>query len=182
MKDCNFKIVGFGGQGIILTSYVLGTAISIHDGNSVSMTQSYGPEARGGTCSSQLVISSSEVNYPLVEKTDILVVLSQEGYDKYFQILNTDGVLFYDLNMVKKEKINKKIKAFSIPATKIAEDLGNKLFANMVMLGFIAAHTDIVKAGSLKKAIKETVSPKYIDIDLKAFDLGYHYAENANKE
>lgn len=182
MKDCNFKIVGFGGQGIILTSYVLGTAISIYDGNSVSMTQSYGPEARGGTCSSQLVISSDEVHYPLVEKTDILVVLSQEGYDKFFQIVNDDGVLFYDSHLVEKERINKKLKSFPIPATKIAEDLGNKLFANMVMLGFVAAHTDIVKEGSLKKAITETVSPKYIDIDLKAFDLGYHYDENANKE
>ncbi|MCK4447761.1 MAG: 2-oxoacid:acceptor oxidoreductase family protein, partial [Candidatus Marinimicrobia bacterium] len=144
MKEQKIKISGFGGQGVILSAYIIGKAASIYDGKNASMTQAYGPEARGGACSSQVVISPKEVDYPLVDEADVLIALSQEGYDKFISILKKDGILLYDSDLVENLKHSSKINSNPLPVTRVAEELGNKIVANVVMMGFFTAVAKMV--------------------------------------
>jgi len=175
MSNLNIKISGFGGQGVILSSYITGKAASIFDGLNASMTQAYGPEARGGACSAQVVISSKEVDYPLVDSADVLIALSQEGYDKFLPILKSNGILCYDEDLVKVLQPHDSITAKKIPATRIAEGLGKKIVANIVMLGFAVAQAKITSFDGMKEAVTESVPAKFLDLNLKAFQTGYDH-------
>lgn len=175
MSHKNIKISGFGGQGVILSSYITGKAASIFDGMNASMTQAYGPEARGGACSAQVVISSDEVDYPLVDSADVLIALSQEGYDKFLSILKPNGILCYDEDLVKVLQSHNGIIAKKIPATRIAEDLGKKIVANIVMLGFAVAQANITSFEGMKEAVSESVPAKFLNLNLEAFKTGYEY-------
>ncbi|MGC9337371.1 MAG: 2-oxoacid:acceptor oxidoreductase family protein [Candidatus Cloacimonadia bacterium] len=182
MSILRVKICGFGGQGIVLSGYIIGKAVSIYDKKNASMTQSYGPEARGGACSSEVVISSDEIDYPLVDTADVLIALSQEGYGKFSPILREGGILLYDSELVSIFQPNKKIIYSSIPATRIAEKLGGKIVANIVMLGFAVAQAKITTPEAMKESIKESVPKKYVDLNLKAFDVGYEYKPKSNQQ
>ena len=175
MPELRVKISGFGGQGIILSSFIVGKAASIFDGKYASMTQAYGPEARGGACSSQVVISEEEVDYPLVDVADVLVAMSQEGYDKFLPILKKNGILLYDSDLVKELQSHEGIVAKAMPATRLAEEMGKKIVANIVMLGFVAAQTSIASYDAMKNAIRESVPAKFADLNMKAFQIGYDY-------
>ena len=136
-------ITGFGGQGIVLAGQVLGTAACLIDRLESTLTQSYGPEARGGACSAQFIISDKLIHYPYVRKADILVCMSQMGYDKYRPLLKDNGILIIDQDMVRTiDSTGGGV--FPIPATRIAEELGRKMMANIVMLGFITSITGTV--------------------------------------
>jgi len=175
MEELRVKISGFGGQGIILSSYIVGKAASIFDGKNASMTQAYGPEARGGACSSQVVISDQEVDYPLVDEANILIAMSQEAYDKFCPILKEGGKLLYDTDLVKKTKETKGIIVKGIPATRLAEEMGKKIVANIVMLGFATAQTDVASYDAMRNAIKESVPDKFTDLNMTAFQKGFDY-------
>jgi 2-oxoglutarate ferredoxin oxidoreductase subunit gamma len=166
------RFAGFGGQGIIRSGIILGRAISIYDNRYATMNQSFGPEARGGACSSQMVISDTKVLYPYVSKTDFLVAMSQEGYAKFIDELKDDGVLIMDADLVKPET-DKKI--YDIPSTRIAEELGNRIIANVVMLGFLTAVTKVVSVEAMKITIPKSVPERFIELNIEAFDRGYHY-------
>ncbi len=108
-----------------------------------TLTQSYGPEARGGACSVQLILSDKPIHYPYVREADILVCMSQTGYDKYRPLLKDNGILIIDQDMVRSIE-NTGGGIFPIPATRIAEELGKKMMANIVMLGFVTSITGAV--------------------------------------
>lgn len=171
---------GFGGQGIIRSGIIIGRAASIYDNKSATMNQSFGPEARGGACSSQLVISEDRVLYPYVIRTDILVALSQEGYEKFVHELKDNGKLLYDEDLVKL-KSTKRIDTYSIPATKFAEELGNRIIANVIMLGFLTSITQVVSKEAMNKALPESVPERYVELNIKAFDKGYKYGIEQKK-
>jgi 2-oxoglutarate ferredoxin oxidoreductase subunit gamma len=175
MKELRVKISGFGGQGIILSSYIVGKAASIYDGKNASMTQAYGPEARGGACSSQVVISDAEVDYPLVDEADVLIAMSQEAYSRFLPILKKGGVLLYDEDLVTDLQPVKGVKIKAIPATRIAEEMGKKIVANIVMLGFATAQGKIASYEAMRAAIRESVPAKFTELNMTAFQTGYDY-------
>ena len=175
MQELRVKISGFGGQGIILSSYIVGKAASIFDGKHASMTQAYGPEARGGACSSQVVISDEEIDYPLVDIANVLIAMSQEAYDKFLPILKKNGILLYDTDLVKELQPHDGIIVKAIPATRLAEEMGKKIVANIVMLGFASVQTKIATYEAMKSAIKESVPAKFTKLNLAAFQIGYDY-------
>lgn len=165
---------GFGGQGIIRSGIILGRAASIYDNMFATMNQSFGPEARGGACSSQIVISKDRILYPYVTRSDVLVAMSQEGYDKFKLEVKDNGKVLYDEDLVELKK-GKKVTYYAIRATKFAEELGNRIIANVVMLGFLIAISKAVSVKAMKKAIPESVPSRFIDLNLKAFEKGYEY-------
>jgi 2-oxoglutarate ferredoxin oxidoreductase subunit gamma len=173
------RITGFGGQGVIRFGYLLGKAASIYDGKQATMTQSFGPEARGSACSSQVVISDDRVLYPYVTVPHIVVAMSQEGYSKHGENIKEGGTLVIDEDLVKPERIKKGVKIFAIPSTRFAEEMGAKIVANIVMFGFFTAVTNLIRAESAKKAIESSFREKLIDLNLKAFDKGYTYGQEA---
>jgi 2-oxoglutarate ferredoxin oxidoreductase subunit gamma len=169
------RFAGYGGQGIIRSGIIAGRAASIHDTKHATMSQSFGPEARGGACSSQLVVRESKVLYPYVTESDVLVAMSQEGYEKFEPELKEDGLLLYDVDLVKLKPKRGNIRLCGIPATRFAEELGRKIVANVVMLGFFTAVTGIVTHESMKKAVPESVPEKAIELNMQAFEKGFQY-------
>jgi len=107
--------------------------------------------------------------------------MSQEAYDKYEPELREDGVLIIDTDLVKPKPVRGKIKLFAVPSTRFAEELGNRIIANLVMLGFFTAVTKIVSPEAMKKALPGLVPGRFLDLNKKAFDKGYEYGEEALK-
>lgn len=171
------RITGFGGQGVIRFGYLLGKAASIYDGKQATMTQSFGPEARGSACSAQVVISDERVLYPYVNVPHVVVAMSQEGFVKHGSNIKERGTLVIDEDLVKPEQVKKGLKVFSIPSTRFAEEMGAKIAANIVMFGFFTAVTDLINMESAKKAIESSFREKLIDLNLKAFDKGYKFGK-----
>lgn len=170
-------ITGFGGQGIIMAGDILGRAAAIYGGKHATMTQNYGPEARGGACSSQVIISDEEILYPYVDDPDILVCMSQEGYTKNIDRLPAEGTLIWDEDLVKVRKTHSSWRTYRVPATRLAEELGNKMMANIVALGFVAAVTDVVDREALRRAILESVPPATREANERAFERGWEYGQ-----
>jgi len=169
------RIAGFGGQGVILSAIVIGKAGCIYAGGYSTMTQSFGPEARGGACSSQVILSDSPVLYPYVTKPDILVVMSQEAYRIFAPQLKEGGTLIIEQDLVRIDELPPGAQVYSVPATRLAEELGKKMVLNIVMVGFFGAVTGLVKPDALRSAIADSVPSAYRELNLKAFDKGYDY-------
>jgi len=167
-------ITGFGGQGIILAGFILGKAAAIGDKMESTMIQSYGPESRGGSCSSQIVISDRLIHYPYVTHPDILVCMSQSGYDKMYGNLKKGGTLIVDQDLARpSHKIDGDF--FSIPATRMAEELGRVMMANIIMIGFLTAVTNIISMVAAQKAVEESVPKGTETMNIKAFTKGSDY-------
>ncbi|MBF0531259.1 MAG: 2-oxoacid:acceptor oxidoreductase family protein [Deltaproteobacteria bacterium] len=175
-KEIEIVITGFGGQGIVLTGNILGRAATLYDHQHATMTQSYGPEARGGSCSAQVVIGQEEILFPYAEKPQVLICLSQAGYDKNQASLIPDGLLIYDTDLVDPGPSASR-NAFHLPATRYAEQIGNKMMANIVLLGFLSAVSEMVTPESLKTAVLESVPPRTRDKNAQAFDRGREYGQ-----
>ncbi len=175
MKTTEIRFSGFGGQGIIRCALISGKALSLYDGKNASMNQSFGPEARGSACSSQLVVSDARVLYPYITTPHVLVSMSQEAYDKYEPELRDGGILIIDTDLVKTKPLRAKIKMYGIPSTRFAEELGNRIIANLVMLGFFTAISKVVTADAMKKALPGLVPDRFLDLNIRAFDKGYEY-------
>ena len=171
------RFVGYGGQGIVRSGIIVVKAASIFDDKYATMNQSFGPEARGGACSSELLISDTKVLYPYVEVADVLVAMSQPGYEKFEPELGDEGMLLIDEDLVTPAKPRGRIKIYSIPATRLSEELGYRIMANVVMLGFFTARTKLVSKDGMEKAISDSVPPGLVDRNLEAFEKGYHYKE-----
>jgi 2-oxoglutarate ferredoxin oxidoreductase subunit gamma len=169
------RIAGFGGQGVILSAIVLGKAASIFQGAYATMTQNFGPEARGGACSAQLIVSDTPVLYPYVARPDIMVVMSQEAYVRFAPELKEGGILIVEQDLVRVGDLNKGVLVYSIPATRIAEELGKRMVLNSVMVGFFTAVTHLLEADAVRKAVADSVPPSFVELNVKAFDRGFEY-------
>jgi len=171
----DIRFTGFGGQGIIKSGTLIGKAASIFDNKFATLTQSFGPEARGGACSAQLVIDVNPILYPYIVNTEIVVTMSQEAYEKFLDDLQPGGILLTDVDLVKPKRLRNDINMFSIPSTRIAENMGNRIFANVVMVGFFSAITKVVDAEAMKKALPGSVPDRFLDLNIEAFDRGYQF-------
>lgn len=176
------RVAGFGGQGIIRAGLMLATAACIYGDKNAVETQSYGPESRGGACKSEVVISDEEIDFPKVSEPNILIVMSQEAYDRYVETLKKGGILLLDSDLVLKQKENPGIQVFEIPATKIAEELGNTIVANVVMLGAFTSITNLVEVEAVKKSILDNIPRKTEKLNLDAFEKGYEYGKSLQEK
>ena len=168
------RISGFGGQGVGLAGMILGKAFALYEDLEAAMTQSYGPEARGGASSANVVVSDEKIDYPFVTSPDVLVILSQEAYSKYRSTTKPDAVLIYDEDLVTP---NEDDKGYSIPATRIAEGLGSRIVTNVVMLGFLTQVTGLAKRESMEAALETSIREKFIPLNKSAFQAGYEFQE-----
>jgi len=175
MSRTEIRVTGYGGQGVILCGYLIGKSASILGGQHATLTQSFGPEARGSACSAQVIVSDEKILYPYIGKPDILISMSKEAYTKFEPNLKSDGLLLIDEDLVKDVVARDKIKLFKIPATRIAEDLGRKIVLNIVMLGFFTAVTKLTDHEAVRKTVETSVPKGTEELNLKAFNSGYEY-------
>lgn len=166
------RLSGFGGQGIGLAGLLLGRAITLYDDLEAVMTQSYGPEARGGASSADVIVSNQPIDYPFVQQPDILVVLSQEAYSKFHHSVKDDAFVLIDEELVSPAEGDH---YYGIPATRVAEELGRRIVTNVVMLGYFSVVTGLVSRKAVESAMKDVLAPKILPLNLKAFAAGYGY-------
>ena len=178
MQLTEIRLAGFGGQGVILSAIVLGKAASIYQNGFATMTQSFGPEARGGACSAQLILSDSPVLYPYVSRPDILVVTSQEAYTRFVPELKEGGILLVEQDLVRVDDLNAGTKVYSVPATRMAEELGKRMVQNSVMVGFFTAVTKLLEPDAVRKSVADSVPSSFRELNLKAFEQGFEYGLN----
>ncbi len=164
------RIAGIGGQGIIQTGAILALA-GMYDIKNVSQASTYGPESRGTPSRTDVIISDSDIDYPYIEKADILIVMAQKAYELYQSDLKESNKLFYDSGKIKVEKADNN--SFAIPASALAiKELNNPLMAGIIMLSFVIKKTGIISFDSLKKAIRESVPEEYVSVNMKAVEIG----------
>ena len=168
------RLSGYGGQGIILAGYIIGQAVSIFDGKNATFIQDYGPEARGGACRADVVISDEPVLYPYIIAPSVLIAMSQEAYNKYYTKNRHDALVIVDEDLVKPGETSSG-ELLTIPATRIAEELGRVMVANVVMLGFFIAVTGIVSIDAMRKSVLASVPKSTEELNMKAIERGYAY-------
>lgn len=165
-------VTGFGGQGIILAGRILGQAAALGDKKESTLVQSYGPESRGGACAAQVIVSDTVIQYPYIKHPDILVCMSQSAYEKYINDLKPQGMLITDRDLVTPAGDRDYL---DIPATRMAEELGRKMMANIIMVGFVTAVSDAVSLEAAKEAVTESVPKGTEKMNIQAFSKGYEY-------
>jgi 2-oxoglutarate ferredoxin oxidoreductase subunit gamma len=178
-KRTTIQFCGFGGQGIILSSIVLGMAAVTKVNLYAVQTQSYGSEARGGECQAELILSQTPINSPISDSVDILVAMSQPALNTYLSRLRMGGTLVFDPELVTAPE-RSDITIIPVHATREATRLGLKLAANMVMLGFIRDLTSLVAEDDLLDVIKTNVPKKYEMLNLEAARCGMAIARLLN--
>src|SRR5271157_261536 len=171
------RFAGFGGQGIIKSGIIVAAAASIHEDRNAVQTQSYGPESRGGACKSEVVISDDEIDFPKVVEPDVLVVMSQHAYNDYAEDVKAGGTVILDPDMIPREKSLKGLKIYRVPATKMAEQLGRKIVANIVMIGAFVSITKLMNEEAVKESIKENIPKGTEELNLAAFEKGFDYGK-----
>ncbi|MCF6290694.1 MAG: 2-oxoacid:acceptor oxidoreductase family protein [Desulfobacterales bacterium] len=164
------RLSGSGGQGIILAAVILAEAAGVRLDYHVCQTQSYGPEARGGRCKAEVVISDHPIDYPRVIQLDLLLAMNQDSCDAYFLDLKPSGLLLVDSSLVEQIPTSRVI---ALPFTRIARDKASTAqAANMAALGAIAHSCPIISPVALEKALNSRVPAGTATRNRRAFPAG----------
>lgn len=178
MKRLEIKLVGIGGQGVILAALVLARSASVFDGLFAVLTKKYTSDMRGGEVSSGVILSTERVVYPLVDNPDVLIALSQEGCDKYGGDIKPGGILIYDSDLVQPNITDGTVKKWSAPFNFIAMNHYKKrAVMNMLVLGFVNGVVEAVSYESLKKTMAEKIPPRFLDLNYQVLETGKELAE-----
>lgn len=173
------KLSGSGGQGLILAGLILAEAAALYDGKNAVQTQSYGPESRGGSSSSVVIISSGDIDYPKATKVDVLLALTQEAAYKYVHDIKDEGILIIDEEMVRDVPLGKyEIYKFPIIATARTQ-IGKAMVANIVALGVIVGLITVVSKDAIKKALFSRIPKGTEELNYRALKSGIDLARGA---
>lgn len=171
------RLAGFGGQGIVLAGMLLGIA-GVREGLEVANSNSYGAQARGSACKAEVVLGRKPIVFPHVLESDILIALSQEAYELFLPNMAEDGTILFDPYHVHPGQTSHTL--YEIPATQAVLDaFKSPQAANIVMLGAFTDLTGIISRESMTGAVKENVPQRFVDVNLKALELGFELAKQA---
>jgi 2-oxoglutarate ferredoxin oxidoreductase subunit gamma len=170
----NILIGGTGGQGIVASGEFLSAAL-FAKGYEVVFGRSYGSEARGGSCRSQIMVADHEINDLQFEMSDILLLLSLPAFNKYIGNAKKGSMVFADSSVMERVKgdVRDDVELYRVPARDVAVRLGNQIVANMVMLGALSKRSDMVSLDLLKEAMEQNMRPNMRDINLRALQEGH---------
>ena len=177
MKDFNFLLAGFGGQGILFAGKVIAYS-GLIDAHEVSWLPSYGPEMRGGTANCSVILSDDPVGSPIVSNPDVLMAMNLPSLDKYEDACVPGAKLFIDSTLIERKVVRGDVDAYYIPATKLANDAGIPTLANMIMVGKMIRESGCITFDDMEEALKKVVSAKranLLEVNLKALKTGYDY-------
>lgn len=182
MSRFEVRIAGLGGQGIVTAGVMIGRSASVFGGKSVTLAQSYGPESRGGASKVDVIVSDEKIDYPKVRKPTLVAVMSQEAYRKNVTDLDGNTIVLIDPDMVQEDASNHIPRIYRVPATRIAERLGKRIVANMVMVGAIVGLTNMVDTAAVEKAISKYTPRGTEQLNVNAFKSGYEFARKLLQE
>ncbi len=176
MDRMEMRLTGSGGQGLILAGIIFAEA-ALMDGNNSIQSQSYGPEARGGASKAEVIICDCEIDFPKVQKPQLLLSLTQIAYDKYHSDIASGGTLIID-STIEANDIPDGIKVLQLPIIKTAsEEVGKSIVANIVAIGIIAGLTAVVSKENIEKAMLAHVPKGTEELNKKALQAGYELAQ-----
>lgn len=171
------RLSGSGGQGLILMGIILAEAIGIYDRKYVAQTQSYGPEARGGSSKSEIIVSDEEIDYPKAMHLDLLLAMNQKSCDEFYPDLKPDGLLIVDSTFVTQVPTPK---AFQVPFTRVArEKFSREVVANIIALGALAQLSPIVSGKAVESAVLARVPRGTEKLNRDALRAGMNAAKRA---
>ena len=179
MSTTQILIAGFGGQGVLFAGKFLAYK-GLMDEKNVSWLPSYGPEMRGGTANCSIILSDDPVGSPIVTEPECLIAMNLPSYDKYEDSVKKGGMVLVDSTLIERKAKRDDISTFYIPATKLANDNGIPTLANMIMIGKFIHECEAVNFENIELALKKIVSAKHMnlfDLNFKALEIGYNYAE-----
>ena len=177
MSTKEFLFSGFGGQGILFAGKFIAYK-GLIEGKQVSWLPSYGPEMRGGTASCGIIISDGQVGSPIVARPDILVAMNLPSLDRYEQSVKPGGMIFYDSSLIERPLTRTDVKAFAVPATRLAGENGFPTLGNMILVGKILAAIGEFDEAGVDAALAKVISAKradMLDVHRKALLLGANY-------
>jgi 2-oxoglutarate ferredoxin oxidoreductase subunit gamma len=173
--ESSIIIAGFGGQGILFAGKVLARA-AMEEDREVLWIPSYGPEMRGGTASCTVIVGDEEIGSPIVDQPDAAVVLNPPSYAKFAGHVAPGGLLVVNETLVSEQAGRSDLAELRIPCTRLAKDAGDDSLVSVVALGALVGYLQLVRAASIRQAIRDTVGakrPEVLTADLAAFDVGY---------
>jgi len=173
-------MAGFGGQGVLSMGKILAKA-ALHEGKNVSWLPSYGPEMRGGTTNCNVIISDEEIGAPIVTDATAVLVLNRPSFDKFEKEVIPGGNLIVNSSLISNKTSRDDINAYYIPASEIANEIGNSRATNMVMLGAYLEASDIIDKDALIGVVTEIFknkNPKITELNKKAIALGADCVKN----
>jgi Pyruvate/2-oxoacid:ferredoxin oxidoreductase gamma subunit len=169
------KISGFGGQGILLLGATLAQAGMLENYH-VSWLPSYGPEMRGGTANCHVNIRNVAIGSPMVSKPNVLIAMNRPSLEKFEEDVEPGGLIIFDNSLIDITPKRNDVECLPIPATKMADALGNTRIANMLTIGAYIGYTGIIQKSTIYEALKIAIKHKrFIDINIEAVDAGYEF-------
>ena len=171
----NILISGTGGQGIVAAGAFLGQALFAQE-YEVMFSRSYGASARGGACKSEVMVSDEVINDLQFEDTDVLMCLSLPAFKKYMPVAKPGSLIIVDAHVYERaEGIRDDVEVVQIPARDMAVGLGNQIVANMVMLGNLAKHSEVVSLDLLKESVMTRMRESMREMNIKALEAGFNF-------
>jgi 2-oxoglutarate ferredoxin oxidoreductase subunit gamma len=170
-------IAGFGGQGILSAGRILAYA-GLLENKSVSWLPSYGPEMRGGTANCNVIISDELVGSPILNSATSLIVMNTPSLEKFENVVDSGGIIIIDNSLIDIKPKRTDVDIYEIPATKMASDMGNLTYANIILLGKLIAKTGIISKENFEAALKKVLPKKHhylIPEEIKALEKGMKY-------
>ena len=172
-----FLFSGFGGQGILFAGKFIAYK-GLTEGKNVSWLPSSGPEMRGGTASCGIIISDNAVGSPIVAKPDVLVAMNLPSLDRYEASVKKGGMIFYDSSLIERPLNRTDVKAYAVPATRLAGENGFPTLGNMILVGKILAALGEFDEETVAATLAKVISAKRADmleVNRKALELGANY-------
>lgn len=176
MASQQIIFAGFGGQGILSMGKFLAYA-GMDVNLNVSWLPSYGPEMRGGTANCSVILTDETIGSPVVTKADSVVVMNRPSLDKFEDKIEPNGLLIIDSDLVDRVSDRKDITVISIPSQTLAEEIGSKKIANMILLGALVKKTGIVSMEALLDSLKAHGKEKFFESNKKAIEKGAEFVK-----
>lgn len=181
MERCRIIFAGSGGQGIITAAIILAEAAVLYEGLNAVQSQSYGPEARGGSCRSDVIIADSDILFPKVIQPNVLACLSQEAYNRFSGSIRPGGLLLTDSHYIKQKK---KVDARQVELNmyeEVMDNIGTPIALNICMIGALVHLTELIKLESIRKVLERRISVDFLGASKKALGLGVKLVKNLDR-
>lgn len=172
-------LAGFGGQGILFLGKVF-AEVGMRTNHHVSWIPSYGPEMRGGTANCTVVISENEIASPLVTVPDTVIGMNRPSVTRFSNRIKAGGMLMYNSSLIERQEFRDDIRLVEVPASEIADELGNPRVANLVMAGAYIMFSKLITFEDTMKYLPEILPAKkkeMMEININAFKRGYDFVK-----
>lgn len=174
--NAQILIAGFGGQGVLFAGELLATC-ALRSGCYTTWYPSYGPEMRGGTAHCTVVISDQEIGSPVVKTPSVLIAMNLPSLEKYEASVSAEGVIVLDSSMTNRGTFRKDLATVVLPASSIAETLGSKRVANIILIGALISSVPMFQLSEVAAALDEVLPPRrknLMEINIRALEAGYN--------